>query len=457
MLSVFRAVHDTLRSFSNLAVGWVGTAFWACRRSMAALALASVAAGLAVVVPMPLTVQATAPTPGIITTYAGGGLGEGLPITIGQNALALAVLGTTLYIADPAYVVVRAVNLSANPLNEIVVAGNGVAGSTGDGGQATAAEIQSPGSLAVNASGDLFIATSTTYKNDPSNLIRRLDHSTGVITTYAGGGSAFADNVAATATSISGVPGMSFDTAGNLVIADSFNDRVRKIDHTSGLINTVAGTGNPVYQGDGIPATSANITFPGSVAVDSSDNILITSFDARLLKVDHTSGLISTVAGNGQNYTASGCPTGPATGPLPGGALSLDGSGNPMLVGYNCVTKIVSGNYSTVAGNGSLGYSGDGAPRRRRRSGSLSIPCPMAQATSTSRSGTMTLSVASIIRPSSSARSRVPVRHAVAQATEGRRRRPRCVLQIQSPVTAGATSSSRIRPSKSCARSTPVA
>jgi len=329
---------------------------------MAALALASVAAGLAVVVRMPLAVLGTAPTPGIITTFAGGGLGQGPATTIGQNAEGLAIFGTTLFIADQTHTLVRATNLSTS--NETIVAGNGVAGSTGDGGQATAAEIQFPQSLAVNSSGDLYIATATTYKSDPTNLIRRVDHSTGIITTVAGGGSTFADNVAATATSISEVQGMTFDLSGNLLIADFFNDRVRRIDHTTGVITTVAGTGNNVYQGDGIPATSANITFPASVAVDSNNNILITSNDARLLKVDHSTGLISTVAGNGQNYTASGCGNGlPATGPIPGGAgLTLDGSGNPMFVGYNCVTKIASGNFVTVAGNGSIGNSGDGGP-----------------------------------------------------------------------------------------------
>jgi sugar lactone lactonase YvrE len=331
------------------------------RWKAAALALAGMAGGLTVVLPPPLSVHAAVPTPGIITTYAGGGLGVGKATTIGQNTGALAIFGTTLYIGDQTNRVVRGVDISSS--NETIVAGNGSLGSSGDGGQATAAAIGQTWSLALNSSGDLYIASVTTYKNDPGNLIRKVDHSTGTITTVAGGAGSFADNVAATATSISGVAGMAFDSSGNLLIADFFNNRVRRIDHTTNVITTVAGTGNNVYQGDGIPATSANITFPGSVAVDSSDNILITSYDARLLKVDHSSGLISTIAGFGQSYSASGCSTGAATGPMPGGGgLTLGGSGNPMFVGYNCVTKIVSGNYSVVAGNGSLGYSGDGGP-----------------------------------------------------------------------------------------------
>jgi sugar lactone lactonase YvrE len=329
---------------------------------VASLAVVGVVAGLAVVLPRPLEASGSVPTPGIITTLAGGGLGQGQATAVGQNAIGLATFGTKVFIADQTHLLVRAVDITTR--NETIVAGDGVAGSAGNGGPATAAEINFPWALAVNASGDLYIATATTFNNDPANLIRRVDHTTGVITSVAGGGSSFVDGGAATSTSISEVQGMSFDSSGNLFIADFDNHRIRKVDHTTGVITTVAGGGSPGNLADGIPATTAYTPLPTSVAVDSSGNLWLGSAqDPRLREVDHTSGNITTVAGTTTVNTAAACPSGPATNSMAGASgITFDLTGNPMFVTYNCVSKIVSGSYSTVAGNGSMGYLGDGGP-----------------------------------------------------------------------------------------------
>ena len=198
----------------------------------------ALASGLFAATTSPLPALATGPAPGIISTVAGGGLGEGKALTIGQNtAGGLAMFGSTLYVGDPLRDVVRAVNLSTS--DERVVAGNGQPGSTGDGGPATSAAIGAMSALAVNPSGDLYIADTTTQSSVTTTIIRRVDHLTGNISTVGGGGSSFADGVTATATSISDVSGMSTNTAGDLYIADTLNARVRKV--TFGMATILGG------------------------------------------------------------------------------------------------------------------------------------------------------------------------------------------------------------------------
>ncbi len=316
------------------------------------------AAGLFVSTSQPRPVLATGPTPGTISTVAGGGLGSGPATSVGQSTGALAVFGGKLYEADQSHYVVRVIDLATT--DEQVFAGTGHPGvPSGDGGLATAASIGTPWAIAVNSAGDVYIATATNVNNDPGNLVRKVDHSTGVITTVAGGGSSFSDGVAATSSSIGEVSGLAFNSSGDLFIADLINNRVRKVDHGSGVISTVAGTGSTVYNGDGHLATATNITFPGGVVFDSSDNMFITSFDARLLKVDRATQFVSTAAGDGTN-SPPGCSSGAVSSSFQGGHPTFDHDGNLMFTGYNCVFKIVSGSYVLVAGNGTDTSTGDG-------------------------------------------------------------------------------------------------
>src|SRR5712692_4179238 len=133
------------------------------RRSLATLSAVAIAAGLLVSTNQPRPVHATGPVPGIISTVAGGGPGSGPALTVGQNTGALAIFGTQLYAADQLHRVVRVIDLGTS--NETVFAGNGQPGSSGDGGLATAAAIGTPWALAVNESGDVYMATAVTSGN----------------------------------------------------------------------------------------------------------------------------------------------------------------------------------------------------------------------------------------------------------------------------------------------------
>ncbi len=177
------------------------------------------------------------------------------------------------------------------------VAGNGSSVSGGDGGPAVDAGINGPAWLAIDSQGNLFVAEQLAHK------IRRIDAATGIITTVAGNGVAgfSGDGGIATAASLNNPWAVSTDAGGNLYISDYLNYRVRRVDAVTGIIVTVAGTGTSyAFNGDAQPANAATV-FPIGTAVDAQGNLFIASFD-RLRRVDAISGLISTVAGIGGNF-----------------------------------------------------------------------------------------------------------------------------------------------------------
>lgn len=181
-----------------------------------------------------------------------------------------------------------------------IAAGGGT--TLGDGGPATSGAINLPVGIAIDSSNDIFIADSG------NNRIRRVDGTTGIITTVAGNGTAaFAgDGALATAASLNSPSGVALDAAGNLYIADSANNRIRRVDAVSGIITTVAGTGAAGFNGDGIAATSASLDYPITVALNSSGNLLVAdSQNYRTRMIDMTSGLIWTLAGTG--FPTNGC------------------------------------------------------------------------------------------------------------------------------------------------------
>jgi hypothetical protein len=243
------------------------------------------------------------------------------------------------------------------------VAGNGTAGYFGDGGAATSAEINAVFRQAIDSAGNIYIAE---YAN---NRIRKVAAASGIITTVAGNGTAgyTGDGGQATSAEIHGPQGVSADSAGNLYIADYGNSRIRKVNAATGVITTVAGNGSGVYSGDGGPATSAGLVAPGEVIADSVGNLYITDYNGgRIRKVAAGSGIITTVAGNGTlGYSGDGGPATSAELHYPGG-VGIDSAGNLYIADqYSDRVRKVSattGIITTVAGNGTQGYSGDGGP-----------------------------------------------------------------------------------------------
>ncbi|NCX95569.1 MAG: hypothetical protein EBX41_04010, partial [Chitinophagia bacterium] len=243
------------------------------------------------------------------------------------------------------------------------IAGNGSGGYSGDGGAATAASLNEPKGVAVDASANVYIADCF------NNRIRKVNTS-GIISTIAGNGSAgySGDGGAATAASLSLPKGVAVDASGNVYFPDQNNNRIRKVN-TSGVISTIAGNGSLGYSGDGGAATAASLSGPYGVAVDASGNVYIADcFNNRIRKVN-TSGVISTIAGNGYHdstgrggYGGDGGAATAASLNYPIG-VAVDASGNVYIADYNNkrIRKVnTSGIISTIAGNGSPGYSGDG-------------------------------------------------------------------------------------------------
>jgi gliding motility-associated-like protein len=237
------------------------------------------------------------------------------------------------------------------------VAGNGLGGFTGDGGSATAAALNNPYGICYNASGNLFIADFV------NNRVRKISTS-GIITTVAGSAASgfTGDGGPATSATMSGPVAVACDAAGNLYIADKNNHRIRMVN-SSGIINTVAGNGSAVFAGDGGPATAGSLNSPSALTFDASGNLYIADLNNNRIRMVNTAGVISTIAGTGSaTYSGDG-----AAATLAGlnnpAALAFDLSGKLYIAdkGNNRIRVInTSGIISTIAGNGTSGFSGDG-------------------------------------------------------------------------------------------------
>jgi uncharacterized protein (TIGR03437 family) len=235
-----------------------------------------------------------------------------------------------------------------------IVAGNGsIFVSNGDGGKATSAGVY-PNGVAQDKSGNLYIA------DEASGRIRKVDASTGIISTYAGGGGLGSIGDGGPATSAGFTFGASFhvglavDGDGNLYIADAADNRVRKVN-PAGVITTVAGAssfGSPGFSGDGGPATAAKLQSPEGVALDAQGNLyIVDTGNGRVRKVD-TNGVITTVAGNGVGPSQTG-DGGPATSALFSTPtdVAVDSQGNLYIAdsGARTVRKVnKSGIISTI-------------------------------------------------------------------------------------------------------------
>ena len=298
---------------------------------------------------------------GRLTLVAGASIsgfsGDGGPATAAQingpMGLAFDASGN-LYFADSGNNRIREITPDGT-INTI--AGTGVFGFTGDGGPASSAQLRGPRSVAVDATGNLFIA-------DTSNVrIRKID-SAGNINTVAGVGTAgFTGDGGPAANAQIGAPeGIAVDTHGNLFFAEPGNARVREVTQ-AGIINTIAGNGTPGFSGDGGPAVAAQLNLPYGVAIDSSGNVLISDLNNGRIRLVNTSGIINTVAGSAsRGFTGDG---GPATNAqmVSPYRVAFDEGGNFLIAdGSNHRVRKVStaGTITTMAGNGVAGFSGDG-------------------------------------------------------------------------------------------------
>jgi streptogramin lyase len=310
-------------------------------------------------------------TTGIITTIAGtgtaGSTGDGGLATAAQlnfpRDLTVDTLGN-LYIADASNHRIRRVDASTRIITTI--AGTGTAGSTGDGGLATAAQLRSPQEVAVDSSGRLIISDWGNHR------IRRVDASTGVITTIAGTGTAGStgDGGLATAARLENPRGVLIDSSGNLFIADTANYRVRRIDASTGIITTIAGNGSNGTTGDGGLAVDASFGDPRQLVFDPAGNLFITTGDGRVRRIDAATRIITTVAGSGVSFSGDGRlatiaqidqPNGTAADAA--GNLYIADTDNHRIRRVDAVTGIIT----TVAGSGAVGtlngsFGGDGGP-----------------------------------------------------------------------------------------------
>jgi acetyl esterase/lipase len=240
------------------------------------------------------------------------------------------------------------------------VAGTGSAGSAGDGGAASRAQVNYP-KIALDRSGNLYIGEVNGYR------IRRVDARTGIITTIAGTGvqGYSGDGGPATHAQITRPFGLVVDRDGHLFFTDTEVNRVRRVDARTGVITTVAGTGRYEFSGDSGPATKASLARPHVLAIDRRGNLIIgDSFNQRIRRVDSRTGVITTIAGAG--YRGAGGDGGPATAAtfVYFGGLAHDTAGNLLVsgVGDHRVRRIDArtGVIRPFAGTGRWESSGDG-------------------------------------------------------------------------------------------------
>ncbi len=235
------------------------------------------------------------------TIVAGGGTlsptqadgGPAVDAALDQpSAIALDAAGN-LYIAETGANRIRKVNLASGIIT--TVAGNGTAGYSGDHGAAIAAALNAPAGIEANAAGDLFIA------DTGNNVIRRVDAFSGTIVTIVGTGTAgySGDHGDALQAELQAPQGIAVDTTARLYIADTGNNVVRTVDPVTNVITTIAGTGNTGFSGDGGPAGSANLNHPAAVTADAAGNVYVADTgNARVRKIYSQSGTIVTVAGS---------------------------------------------------------------------------------------------------------------------------------------------------------------
>jgi sugar lactone lactonase YvrE len=232
---------------------------------------------------------------------------------------------------------------------------------SGDGGLATKAALNFPSAVAVADDGTVYIADTWNHR------IRRVDPQTGIISTISGTGQTkiFGDNGPAEKAALNEPVALALDKQGHLYIADQSNNRIRKIDLSSGVITTVAGTGESAYNGDGAPGPNTALAGPSGLAIDQEDNLYIAdTFSSRIRKLDCSTGIVDAVLGGvgayqfapGDNESSLSLSRPYAIAIHPDGRLFITDSDNHLIRVWNVQTKEMS----LLAGNGKAEFSGDG-------------------------------------------------------------------------------------------------
>ncbi|MBK9316292.1 MAG: HYR domain-containing protein [Acidobacteria bacterium] len=246
-----------------------------------------------------------------------GDAGLAIYATFGSPAGIAADSKGNIYISDSVFHRIRRIGTDGR-IYHFAGSPTGLSGSLGDGGQASVARFNRPTGLAVDAQDNLYVADSG------NNRVRRIDTTTGVITNFAGnGGSGYGgDGVGATLTSLNNPAGIIFDTQGNLYIADRNNHRVRKIDGSTGLISTLAGNGTAGFGGDNGSASAAQLNLPSDVATDAQGNVFIADTNNHRIRQVNSAGQITTVAGTGiSGFSGDGGPSTDAQITFPSGLV----------------------------------------------------------------------------------------------------------------------------------------
>lgn len=315
---------------------------------------------------------------GLVMTVAGSGaegfryVGDHGPATAADLALGPLIPGPgfprqiavddlgNLYFAEPGGGRVRRIDRSTGIITTI--AGGGPCCTIEDGMPATEADLGFPAGVAVDEQSNVYVS-------DGNEKVWKVDPSTGLLESFAGGGfppDGLGDGLSATAASLIFPAGLAVDSAGNLLIADSNHHRIRRVDRTTGTISTVAGNGTIGFDGDGGPATAASLFLPSSLSIDSQGNLFVADRgNNRIRKIDASSNVISTVAGNGSLGGPLG-DGGPATAARllrptdvtvdPTGDLWIADSEGHRIRSVDLATGIIV----TVAGTGTAGLEGDG-------------------------------------------------------------------------------------------------
>lgn len=302
---------------------------------------------------------------GTISTHAGTGVG-GYAGDGGAAASALlrhpegvAVASNgDVYFADTDNHVIRMVAFATGVIT--TVAGNGSPGLSGDGGPATSARLKAPEDVFVTASGDLYLADTGNHD------IRKVAAATGIITTVAGNGSpgSSGDLGAATSARLNSPRGIAVASNGDFYIGDRSNNKIRKVTALTGIITTYAGTGTAGYSGDGAPAIAARLNRPQGIHLASNGDLYIAdALNSAIRKVAAGTGIITTSAGTGTaGFSGDGGAATSAQLNAPE-AVHLNSVGDLYIAdtGNNRIRRVVpGGTITTIVGTGAAGSAGDG-------------------------------------------------------------------------------------------------
>ena len=268
---------------------------------------------------------------------------------------------SNLYIADTYNNRIRKVNAATRVIS--TVAGNGNLGASGDGGSALNARLNNPSSVQLDSAGNIYIA------DTGNNAIRFVNGSTGVISTVAGvpGSQGYAgDSGPAVLATLQSPNGIALDVAGNLYIADTGNNVIRFVDASTGIISTFAGNGKAAYAGDGRAAKMASLSGPWGVTLSNSGELYIADQKNNVVRKVNAEGIISTVAGLGlAGYSGDGASATGARLNTPA-SVAIDAAGNIYISdsGNNRIRKInpATNDISTIAGDNTTSLQPDGFP-----------------------------------------------------------------------------------------------